>query len=254
MGKSWLMNLAAAIVFYTRLPLPTAWLGNFQTVARFAPLVGVLLGGLLAGLEWIFAIAGMPSLTRSTLLVVLWIAVTGGLHLDGAIDTADGLAVPQADRRLAVMADSTTGAFGVMAGIAIVVLKIAALSDLTRWRGLIFVLALGWGRWGQQVAIARYPYLKATGKGAFHKSAIRSSRDLWPSLLLLTLLSLLPGLIGHNWIWSAIALSGSLIAPLTAAALHRSLGGHTGDTYGATVEWTEALWLVAMTMSNRSVG
>jgi adenosylcobinamide-GDP ribazoletransferase len=72
--------------------------------------------------------------------------------------------------------------------------------------------------------------------------------------LLLTLLSLLPGLIGHNWIWSAIALSGSLIAPSTAAALHRSLGGHTGDTYGATVEWTEALWLVAMTMSNRSVG
>lgn len=244
------LDLAAAITFYTCIPLPGAGILDFQRVARLAPLVGLLIGGVLGLFDVLInRTLGMPVLTRSALVVVSWIAITGGLHLDGAMDTADGLAVQQPQRRLEVMADSATGAFGAMAAIAILLLKTAALTDIGSDRWLALVAACGWGRWGQQVAIARYPYLKATGKGAFHKAAIRSYWDLLPGLLLMLGLSGLQILLLRDRIVFAvgIALGGSAIAHLTGAWLNRQLGGHTGDTYGAVVEWTEALLLCLLT-------
>jgi adenosylcobinamide-GDP ribazoletransferase len=251
-------KLTAAIVFYTCIPLPQSGSFEFQTVSKFAPWIGLLIGGLLGCLDQGLMLIGMPLLTRSAVLVISWIAITGGLHLDGAMDTADGLAVTDPDRRLQVMADSATGAFGAMTAVALLLLKTAALTDLTQGRWFLLMLACGWGRWAQQVAIARYPYLKPTGKGAFHKQAIQSFWDTLPSLLLLLGFSTLPA-----WFPSFLPHPSSLIPPylsfilyplsflsialLVPAWFHHKLGGHTGDTYGATVEWTEALILVVLT-------
>jgi adenosylcobinamide-GDP ribazoletransferase len=242
-------QLAAATAFYTCLPIPSAWALNFHYVARWAPLVGVIIGTFLrlmdSGLEYL----GMPPLTRSVIVVIAWIGITGGLHLDGAMDTADGLAVPDPQRRLQVMADSATGAFGSMAAIALILLKIAAIADLHSAHPMALLLAAGWGRWAQQVAIARYPYLKPTGKGAFHKQAIVSLRDTIPSLILLLGLSILP-LIMNPQTWQFViaeVAGGMAIALLIPAWFNHQLGGHTGDTYGAVVEWTEALFLVLLT-------
>ena len=218
-------------------------------MARLAPTVGLLIGGVLGVFDELSNRVGMPVLTRSALIVVISIGITGGLHLDGAMDTADGLAVQEPQRRLQVMADSATGAFGAMAAIAILVLKTTALTSLDSYRWLALMAASGWGRWGQQVAIARYPYLKPTGKGAFHKAAIRSYWDLLPGLLLMLSLSGLQILLARDRLAFAIAmaLGGSAIAFLTGAWFNYKLGGHTGDTYGAVVEWTEALLLCLLT-------
>lgn len=259
----WLLRLAAALAFYTCVPVPSACPLDFQGVARLAPLVGLLIGSFLAvadgGLSWL----GLPVLTRSAVLVVLWLGLTGGFHLDGAIDTADGLAVADADRRLTVMRDSVTGAFGVMAAVAIVVLKVAALADLTQGRWLALLLVPGWGRWGQLLAIVQYPYLRPTGKGAFHKAAIQSRCEVFPTGLLLVLLAsggsfvhftltgqpsdpdlLLSGMLTGL----ALSIAGLLPAILTGAWFNQQLGGHTGDTYGAVVEWTEAFSLILVTL------
>lgn len=246
-------RFAAAIVFYTCLPLPASWASEFQAVSRFAPIVGVGIGGLLglldASLDWV----GLPVLTRSALLVAAWISTTGGLHLDGAMDAADGLAVTDPDRRLQVMSDSVTGAFGAMAAVVIILLKTVTLTDLDHHRWLILILAAGWGRWAQQIAIVRYPYLKPTGKGAFHKQTLRSIWDIFPSLVLLLSLSTVPllqTLLSSQSLHPRIFLPllGLPIALLLPAWFNRKLGGHTGDTYGAVVEWTEALFLVVMTI------
>lgn len=226
---------------------------NFQWVAQYVPLVGLIIGGILGLFDTAMYYLGMPILTRSALIVGLWIAITGGLHLDGAMDTADGLAVGDPKRRLEVMADSATGAFGAMAAIVLVLLKTAALIDLEKYRWLILMAACGWGRWGQQIAIARYPYLKATGKGAVHKQAIRSYKDLLPGLLLMISLSSLQILLHKQHLFLALGmiLTGSATAFLTSAWFNRKLGGHTGDTYGAVVEWTEALFLCILTALDR---
>lgn len=241
--------LLAALLFYTALPLPMGRSLDFRRVARWLPLVGLIIGGLLVGLDSVLSGLGMPLLVRSALLVVVWVGITGGLHLDGAMDTADGLAVMDPERRLAVMADSRSGAFGVMAAIALLLLKTTALAALTQDRGLALLLATGWGRWSQQVAIACYPYLKAEGKGAFHKAALPTRISLLPGLLLLLGLSLLAGgWATTGWRAGGVGLLGGGLAIAPPAWLHHKLGGHTGDTYGAVVEWTEALFLVCWTM------
>lgn len=247
--KKLLLKLAASIIFYTSIPLPYLNGLDFRGVARLASLVGLMIGGILGLLDTGIDYIGIPVLTRSALVVSIWIAITGGLHLDGAMDTADGLAVGDPERRLEVMADSATGAFGAMAAIALVTLKITALTDMPENRCLLLMAACGWGRWGQQLAIARYPYLKPTGKGALHKQAIRSYKDLLPGLFLLFGLSSLLWLIDKQQLFLALAMliAGSAIATLTGAWFNHKLGGHTGDTYGAVVEWTEALFLCVLT-------
>ncbi len=240
-------QITAGVAFYTCIPVPTAWALEFHGIARIAPLIGLLIGGLLGYLDWGLQWAGMPILTRSTIVVAAWVAITGGLHLDGVMDTADGLAVTDPDRRLQVMVDSATGAFGAMAAVVLLLLKTAALSELQNDRAVLLMAAASWGRWGQLVAIARFPYLKPTGKGAFHKAAIQSLWEAFPTLLLLVVVSVF---FWHDRpLRAAVAIVGGLtIAVLTGAWFNHKLGGQTGDTYGAIVEWTEALFLCLLTI------
>lgn len=240
----------AAIAFYTCLPVPHRWPLDFRRIARYAPLVGIAIGGLITCGDTALAQVGMPVLTRSALVVAGWLAITGGLHLDGAMDLADGLAVMEPERRLSVMADSRTGAFGTMAAILILGIKILALAEIDQARWFALTATAAWGRWGQVVAIARYPYLKAEGKGAFHKTHIRPPWDLLPGSVALAILCGL-FLLKHPDFWAmgiGTMLGGIAIALFTGAWIQRQLGGQTGDTYGAIVEWTETLLLAVMTV------
>jgi len=253
-GIAWSQNLLqsflGAVIFYTCVPLPSHWPLEFERVARWSPAIGLLMGGFLGMVEGGLAQLGMPVLTRSGAIALLWLALTGGLHLDGAMDAADGLAVQDPQRRLAVMQDSATGAFGAMVAAAILTLKIAALSDLSFERGWGLMAATGWGRWGQVMAIALYPYLKPTGKGAFHKQALQWPQDCLGGLCLLLAFSGAQ-LALHPDRWGLVlgtAIAGSAIALLSGFWFYRQLGGHTGDTYGAVVEWTEAFVLCCLTL------
>lgn len=245
-----LYQFAGAIAFYTSLPIPSTWPLEFAGIARWAPLIGLMIGGCLGLVDHIFQMIGVSVLTRSALVVGMWILLTGGLHLDGAMDTADGLAVQDPKRRLEVMADSKTGAFGAMAAIAIFTLKTTALTELESDRILALMAAAGWGRWGQVVAITRYPYLKSEGKGAFHKATIQVPWDLLPGLLGLFGLSGLQIILDRTGWPLAVGtvVTGSAIALTVGAWLNYKLGGHTGDTYGAVVEWTEAILLCVLTI------
>lgn len=248
-GKGLAKSLLGGVAFYTAIPVPADWALELRQIARWAPLIGLLIGGLLSMLDAALNQLGMPVLTRSALVVASWIILTGGLHLDGAMDTADGLAVLDRQRRLEVMKDSFTGAFGAMAAAVLLLLKTAALSDLHSYRWLGLMASAGWSRWGQVVAIALYPYLKPTGKGAFHKQAIRSPQDVLLGLLFLLGFSGLQLFFDYNkwWIVLETVMAGCAIAMLTGLWFQRQLGGHTGDTYGAVVEWTEALLLCLLT-------
>ncbi|ERN42824.1 cobalamin 5'-phosphate synthase/cobalamin synthase [Rubidibacter lacunae KORDI 51-2] len=241
-AQSITQSLLGAVAFYTAIPLPACWGLDFQRVARWAALVGVAIGGILGAIDLLLAWSGMPALTRSALVVVLWVWMTGGLHLDGAIDTADGLAVLDPQRRLTVMRDSVVGAFGAIAGAAILVLKTAALSEISTSRWLCLMAAASWSRWGQVAAIAFYPYLHREGTGRFHKDGLQLPQDL---LLGLAVALAVSGAAG--WLGFAIASGGAATALISGAWLYRCLGGHTGDTYGAVVEWTEVMVLCWLT-------
>jgi adenosylcobinamide-GDP ribazoletransferase len=78
--KQWGLEVMAAITFYTCIPIPINNL-KFQRVAYFAPLVGLIIGGILGLIDLGLHLAGIPVLTSSALVVGVWVFVTGGLHL-----------------------------------------------------------------------------------------------------------------------------------------------------------------------------
>lgn len=239
---------SGALTFYTILPLPKTWPLDFSKVASWAPSIGLLLGLVLGGVDNGLAWINCPWHVRNVAVLLLWLWLTGGLHLDGVIDTADGLAVPDPQRRLAVMQDSRTGAFGVMAAIALILLKYAALLDHESPRLYGFVLAATWGRWGQYFAILRYPYLKSQGKGALHRQHIHLPWDLGRPLLILMGIVGLPWMISlpNPMVWIGMNGVSCLISWAVGVWLYRRFQGMTGDLYGAIVEWSEALILASL--------
>ncbi len=243
-------SLTSSVIFYTIIPLPARWTNNWSRIARWCPVIGLLIGLLLSLLAIVLQLWGVANLTRSSLIVAMWVALTGGLHLDGAMDTADGLSVTNPQRRLEVMKDSTTGAFGAIAAIVILLLKTVSLSEVSLPIWLILLSAAGWARWGQVWAIAFYPYLRATGKGSFHKENLRLPQDILLGILVLLCFSGLWLTVGSlSWWQRGIIVMGNMaIALLTGYWFNLQLGGHTGDTYGAVVEWSEALILCFLTV------
>lgn len=213
-------------------------------------MVGLLIGLILAWFLSLLKLVGMPELTRSALTIGAWVALTGGLHLDGAMDTADGLAVNDPESRLAVMKDSATGAFGAIAAIIILLLKTVTLKEMSLPLWLVLLSTAGWARWGQVWAIAFYPYLRATGKGAFHQESLRLPQDILLGFVVLLGVSGLWLTVDYLSWWQigSIILGNIAIALLTGYWFYKQLRGHTGDTYGAVVEWSETLILCFLTL------
>ena len=243
-------SLNSGVIFYTVVPLPTTWTDNWSRVARWCPVVGILIGALLSLSATLLELMGIPDLTRNALTVGIWIAITGGLHLDGAMDTADGMAVTNPERRLEVMKDSATGAFGAIAAIVILLLKTLTLSEMSLPLWLVIPSVTGWARWGQVWAIAFYPYLRKTGKGSFHKENLRLPQDILLGLVVLICLSGMWFTLDYLSWWQigVIVLGNMAISLLIGYWFHKQLGGHTGDTYGAVVEWSEVLILCFLTV------
>ncbi|MCF2971978.1 adenosylcobinamide-GDP ribazoletransferase [Synechococcus sp. Nb3U1] len=247
----------AALTFYTTLPLGRSENLEFTGIAAWLPAVGLVIGGILCLIG--IPLRVFPDPVRAALLLAVWVLLTGGLHLDGVADTADGLAinihqetlpseaepgVQGSRRRLEVMQDSHTGAYGVMALILLLLLKFAALTHLRVGPWLLLVPA--WGRWGQLLAVALYPYLRQQGSGRFLKESTPFPAALWPGTALL--LGLTAGLAWAGilngqlvWLWTMGAATGAVGVGYW---INRQLGGHTGDTYGATLEWSEAIALL----------
>jgi adenosylcobinamide-GDP ribazoletransferase len=243
-----LRQMGGALLFYTILPLPARWSLDFSRVARWATWMGLLIGTVLWGINALLQQLPLSPGLRSVLVVALWIGLTGGLHLDGVMDTADGLAVPDPERRLSVMSDSRTGAYGVMAALILILLKVEVIATLTGAQTYSLLLAPIWGRWGQLLAIVRYPYLKVEGKGAFHRQNLQLPQDFWPSILLLMGLVFSTGLLqSQPWLMILLTTScGLFLAWIVGAWFYWQLRGMTGDSYGAIVEWTEVFVLCGL--------
>ena len=254
--RAFIQKFLGALVFYTQIPLPHSLPLDFDGIARFSPLIGLAIGGVLmmTGIMLVTFTVITPWLLAAV-LVALWVWITGALHLDGAMDMADGWACLDRDRGLAVMRDPHSGAFGIITAIVILLLKMAALTQDaivpqgTQLLGL--PLICGWARWGQLIAIVRFPYLRAEGKGKLHKTAIRGFEDALPSLLILLGCQVAAYELGF------FSPGQTVMMPIVALFfswgfatwINGKFGGHTGDTYGAVVEWTETVLLCCLALS-----
>lgn len=248
-APAWLRDLAGAWIFYSVLP---AWPWpepRFRRIARFAPWVGAVLGGL-QGLLWWGLEGRVPPLAQVALVLAAGLLLTGGLHMDGAMDTADGLAA--GERLLEAMDDSRVGASGAQALALLLLLRTAALASLATAAPLALPWAALWGRVAPLVAMARFPYLRPGGTAAFHREHWAGlARELRPTALLVLLVVVIEMAVA-GWVVAGSGASKAVLAGLAGLLpalvvplwLGRRLGGHSGDSYGACVEWSEALALL----------
>ena len=232
-------GLILALQFLTRLPTPTLAEFRPEDQARSAiwfPLVGLLLGALLAAALWL---GGRVDPWLGALLGLLaWIALTGALHLDGLADLADALGAAHGDkdRLLAVLADRHMGVFGATA-LGVQLLSKLVLLMLLAKAGAIWPLILipAWARLGP-LLWARLPPLKP---GLGERFAWRIGvRGVWSWAALLALASL----------WAPALLAAPLLLLGWRAYLLARLGGMSGDALGAGVEWVESGLLLALVL------
>ncbi len=246
------VEFAAAVRFLSLLPVP----GSTQLLNKdeYAPHVVVgceyypVVGLLLALLLWLLTLLLaplVPQLVLAALLVAVLVILTGSLHLDGLMDTCDGLFGGRTrERKLEIMRDSRVGSFGVLAGICLLLLKFALFASISaNSLPLALLLALPSARWAMVVALYVFPAARPTGLGATFRQAATTKRLLLAGLISLGIVLVaghLPGLI----IWLAV----TLISLLLGLCITRSIGGLTGDTYGAIEEVAEVVALLLLVM------
>lgn len=206
----------------------------------YFPLVGALLGATLAvaatGLSLIF-----PWTVAAALVLAAWVAFTGALHLDGLLDTCDGLfggATP--DDRLRILRDESVGAFALAGGALTLLLKFVSLAALPN-PIVALVLAPTLGRWAMALEIVSFPYARSAGLGRAMKD--HAGRRAF------ALATAFAG--GIAWLAAGPAglIAGALVAGLAWCVARFTLAripGLTGDIYGATCELAEVVVLLTL--------
>ena len=237
------MNFLAALSFLTVIPLPRRREVSPEQVGKslvYFPVVGIIIGLILAGLYWLLRLI-LPSAVVSGLLLIFLVVLTGGLHLDGFVDTCDAIAghkTPEARRQ--IMRDSRAGALGMVGVCCLLIVKYVSLNSVPEslmmaTLGLMPVVS----RWVMVYAIFAHPYARSSGLGKVFKEMASRRRFVVATLIAVAVaiaLARLPGLIIMLGVW--------VIAAAMAAYLKGKFSGLTGDTYGAMNEVAEVSVLI----------
>lgn len=245
-------ELVAALRFLSVLPAPGSALlfDEDETAPRlvigceYFPVVGLLLALLLWLLVLLFSRL-IPQIALVALLVVALVLLTGGLHLDGLMDTCDGLFGGRTrERKLEIMRDSRVGSFGVLGALCVLLLKFALLASIpVPSLPLVLLLILPVARWSMVLALYVFPPARPTGLGAAYHHTITTRRLLITGLITLVIALVFGRLTGLvAWI------TGSLAALALGLGITKNIGGLTGDSCGAIDETVEVVMLLVLVM------
>jgi adenosylcobinamide-GDP ribazoletransferase len=243
-----LRPLLIALQFLTRLPVRLDAPPDGAALGRsllFYPLVGLGLGLTLAVLAQF--LTGVGGWLPAAIVLTVWVALTGALHLDGLADSADAWAGGFGDRErtLAIMKDPRSGPVAVVVVVLVLLLKAAALEPVMArhdWTALALAPVLG--RAAPLLLFLSTPYVRPGGLGS--ELARHLPRRGGTLVLSATLAGVLLA-VGVRGTWPLLA-TGALFCWLRLSMIRR-VGGTTGDTAGATIELTECAVLVGLALA-----
>jgi adenosylcobinamide-GDP ribazoletransferase len=242
-------ELTSAIQFLTIVPVPSSRRlfamqddasSHVITGSGYFSLVGFVIGLITCLIPFLFG-SLLPSFVLAALAIIVLVILSGGLHLDGLIDTCDGV-FGRLDRvsRLEIMRDSRVGSFGLLGAACILLLKFALLGSLSV--NLFFpalLIAPAISRWCVVLAMRLFPSARSDGMGDEFRQSITT-----PYLVLSGIIALLVALIFGRIDGLLMWLGASALAILLGAWMTRTLGGLSGDVGGAIVEVTEVAALL----------
>jgi len=229
-------GLIVAIQFLTRLPTPRISVSSdeFAASMRWFPAVGLIVGAFVAGAGW--AGARIDPWTGALAALIVWVAVTGALHLDGLGDIADASGAAHKDRArlIAVLGDPHVGSFAVVAIALQLIAKMVLLHALLDHGALAAIALVPFAaRIGPLIWSRALPDLHA-GLGSRFRNAVRPVDFLIWSLAFVAAVWTSPSL-----------LTAPLVFLLWGWWLTRRIGGISGDGHGAGIEIGESTLLAA---------
>ena len=231
-----------ALTFLTRIPFPLpkdVSSEEFIKSYRFYPVVGLVLGVLL----WLmakFLLPYYPPLVLGALVLGAELMLTGGIHLDGFMDSMDGLLSARSPEKiLDIMKDSRVGAHASMALVGLLLLKFTLLANLTVSKLPLLIVMPMLARWVFQIGMIGFPYARSQGLGKGFHEATQWIPFLLSGIIVCGISFYLLGFAGPL----AFVIS-SLIITIVAYKISSLLGGLTGDLYGAFIELSEVIILL----------
>lgn len=230
-------NFLIALRFLTRIPI-----GEFpkdekrlgKSMAYF-PIVGLLLGGILVLVNWGFSIILAP-LVADALTIIVLVILTGALHIDGFVDTIDGISGGKTKEEiLRIMRDSRVGAFGLVGVVSLIMLKLVLLHEmpLEIKRGALLLFPV-MGRWAMVVASSLSLYARKKGTGKAFLDYCGRKELIIASLITLVITGGFLKLLGLELFLFILALT-----LLLTRFISKRINGMTGDTLGAVNEIIE---------------
>jgi len=241
-----MIPIIAAFQFLTIFPTIIRRMFSSREMGRavaWFPLVGLVLGSLLYCVHSLVQII-FPANVSTALTLFVWVIFTRAFHLDGFMDTCDGLFggfIPE--RRLEIMKDSRMGAFGIAGGVLILIIQYASLvSSLNLLPALVLATTLG--RWASPLVIYTFPYAREDGLGIEMKRNVGLKE-----VFLATLIAGIVSWFTLSWFGLALMLGAAALAFLIAFYVMRLLPGLTGDIYGTVTTMVETLVLLFFTVS-----
>ena len=243
-------GLLIAMQFLTIIPIRLTNIDDkkISDSMVYFPIVGLLLGMVLVGMNHLLFILSFPQISIDIILVISLIILTGGMHLDGLSDTFDALfSRKNKDEMLKIMRDSHVGVLGALGIISAILLKIAFLYSIDislKPPALILMCVLS--RWSQVFSMFLFPYARQEGKAKIFIEGINSK-----IIIFTTSLVLIVTIGAWNTKGILVFLIAGLCAYLIGKSVSRKIGGITGDTLGATGELIEVTVLICVCLMER---
>lgn len=239
-----LESIVVAFQFLTRLYLPinVEWdTTNLRRSLMWFGLVGAFIGVILAGAMTLFNRFDLIPAVSAIIILIIWIFITGGMHIDGISDMADGFfSMRDKEKTLEIMKDSHVGAFGVITIVFLLLIKFEMLKEFIIIEKNVWFLILPptIARIAAGLVLSFYETTKKSGLGyTFHSS---DPRIFWAIGFVVTLI--ISSILNiKSLIFIGIAILASNLMALWAK---KKIGGLNGDIYGAIVETVEVIGMV----------
>lgn len=238
-----LNSLIIVLSFVSTLPIPQRLIPSWDShnLRWFCPMLAV--SGAVFGLLWLAAwlglsrLPGLSPILRGFVMMLFTLGLTGGLHIDGLMDTCDAIfSHRDRDTRLRILSDTYSGSFAVMGCVIILLAKTLLFSELLTLSPDSYTVSLipAYSRLGMAVLLNSLPFAKRDGLAATLGASRTRSHN--PFFALLACVLCLAGGVSVLVVWGCVLV-------LWAKLCVKIFGGITGDLLGAFVEASEVIML-----------
>lgn len=238
---------------YSKIPMPHfEWTkDNMKYSMCFFPLIGAVIGGVFIGMYYLLEAAGLGGAIEGALLMMVPIIISGGIHVDGLLDTADALSSHQpVEKKLEILKDSNAGAFAIIVGACYFITDFAFKTNLS-WRSVLIV-ACGFMVSRGLSGFAVVTFKCAKGSGLLHTFSDSAQRTaVRVTSLIYVCLGVALMLLANVYIGALSACGALLVFLYYRLMSYRQFGGINGDQAGFFLQLCELAVLIAAVLGDR---